>query len=210
MDHQAAPLLTLNSINSCLLCEKDINGKFVKFTDKGWKKVVENAGRWKNLAIPPNDPYHLFPNVDAKIKNIPHSFGVAHERCRITFATKFELYASRYETTRDEKTATMEDEKQPSSSYMSHRDTRRTIGISGKKVCFICNVSKTEDDSPYNEGGLCVHSTSGEKLIERTKTFLSNSFSVHHTAACRFVRQVGGLDSNEIANVVYHQNCYIR
>ena len=49
MDHQAAPLLTLNSINSCLLCEKDINGKFVKFTDKGWKKVVENAGRWKNF-----------------------------------------------------------------------------------------------------------------------------------------------------------------
>ena len=43
MDLQAALLLKLNSINNCLLYEKDANRTSVKFTDEGLNTLNKNA-----------------------------------------------------------------------------------------------------------------------------------------------------------------------
>ena len=210
MAQLSRPFLNVNFSNCCLLCEKELSGKTVKFTDKGWGTLKSNAGKWRNLNIPIDDPCHLFPTVHKNVVDAASAFGDAHEGCRIKFSTKYELFANRYDSIQlDEKRITVEDERRPSNHSSSHRvGTRNATEQLNDRTCFVCDIMQSIDDQPYNEGGLGTSTKSCEKIIERTKIFLSDSSLAHHQAACRFVRQAGGLDNAE--KVFYHQKCYIR
>ena len=204
--------LQLNSLdNNCLLCEKDVIDKTgsVTFTDKGWANLKANAEKWRKVDFPADDPFYLFPSVHQKICNAKSAFGWAHQRCRITFSTKFDAYKYRYGMVpSDEKSSIVSDEKK-AKSPSNTMDTRNTAGKLEGVVCFICNVKKNEDKKPYNEGGLGSCFSSEEKMKERTKVYISDQDYEYHQAACRFVRQSGGLDSST-EKISYHQKCYIR
>ena len=69
---------------------------------------------------------------------------------------------------------------------VNRRQTAENVLYEG---CFVCDISKVE--------------------AERRKLMLSDESYEYHQAACRFVRQAGGLDST-VEKIVYHQKCYIK
>ena len=222
MANLSTAFLKVNSNNSCLLCEKEFekSSKVVTFADKGWPTLKENAEKWSTLSLPATNSCYQFPTVHRKICNAVTSFGQAHPGCRIKFSTRFEYYQARfsgvdqdekYAVDEDEKLSVEPDEKNPGcpQNQINTRLTSENISLYG--VCFVCNISKSEDSRPYNDGGLATHTTpDGEsKLKERTKLLLSDESYEYHQAACRFVRQAGGLDST-VEKIVYHQKCYIK
>ena len=61
--------LRLNSTNNCLLCQADGNDQKgqVNFTNKGWPTLKANAVKWREVNLPADDPFYLFPTVHEKI-----------------------------------------------------------------------------------------------------------------------------------------------
>ena len=212
---KAKSFLFLENKN-CLFCSKSLgNSGFVNFTDKGWESVKSDAVKWKRIKVPIDDLCYLFTTVEEKVKDADKAYGGAHKTCRINFFTKSAVYAKRFGLiTDDEKSYVADDEKKPlsnNSNVTSSVNTRTSVATVTKNCCFICNIEKSDDDKPYNDGGVGQpkDSVTGNKLKERTKVYLASASHVFHSAACRFVIQIGGLDAI-VVNIHYHQSCYIR
>ena len=80
-------------------------------------------------------------------------------------------------------------------------------------ICFVCNEQRKSDGNIYCEGGLgkFQEGRSEERLISRTNTYLQDPTQPFYQAACRFTREVDWIDNNtNVANIYFHQSCYIR
>ena len=210
---KATPLLGLEHKDCLLCCRSFEKSKFVKFTDQGWGTIQNAALKWKDINVDINDPTFLYTTVHERVRD-RNAFGAAHKSCRIIFCTKIAIYATRFGSTDEEEKplAAVDDEKPSCSSSSSSILTRKSLAkITEEVTCFVCNTVQDSDGNPYNEGGVGQPKEKDvvANLKERTQQYLADSSHEYHTAACRFVRDIGGLDG-EGSKVHYHQQCYIR
>ena len=214
MANLSASILRVDD-DDCLLCGKTIceNEAINTFSQKGWSSVVKNAQKWKEIRMPVDSEFYLFSTVIKRVQGKEVAFGRAHERCRITFASKSATYKSRHgcvvSVVSDEKENGPDNDERPKKKVINVH-TRKSEPVHDN-ICFICNSAHTSDNNAFIDGGLGKPKSSASmaRLNSRTRVYLQNSEDPFHQAACRFVGRNGGF-SVIVSNILYHQPCYVR
>ncbi len=101
-----------------------------------------------------------------------------HVNCRVDFRNKSTRYRNKYgcfDTAEEGDNSSSKKGQEAASNSSRKRATRsETESSCSKYICFICNTIRTNDNRPYNEGGLrrCDTDFTASKLFSRKELFL--------------------------------------
>ena len=198
----------------CFGCKNEIkrSQKVSYVKDEGLLNFKNQAREWEKLDIPFNVPEFQFTQVATRLKGKAENEEIIlHANCRATFGSKIQRFKNKYQVV---ESPSRVQTKKFSDLASPPRTTRKNISNvkSLEKKCFVCNVKRTCDENPYNEGGLqrCECSATSEKILDRKAIFLDDPNHRLHDAAKRLDVILSGFSDIFAADVYYHQSCYIK